>query len=45
MNMPEPITVDIAVCTFRRPHIATTLASLSALQPPPRCDHAHPGGG
>ncbi len=35
MNMPEPITVDIAICTFRRPHIATTLASLSALQLPP----------
>jgi len=27
--------VDICVCTFRRPHIANTLASLQALDVPP----------
>ena len=32
--MTTPTTIDIAICTFRRPHIADTLRSLAKLQLP-----------
>lgn len=33
--MSEPIRVDVGVCTFRRPAVAETLASLGRLEVPP----------